>query len=260
MRDFKILLVTSVLVAMSLSPLRAASMVLIYANEAAVASGKSTPAPETESGVIIPAATALTQGATFLIGDANGLSHGVLFRLDNDLNVAIVRRGDAITDAQIVGRHLKQWSGAAAFVSISSGSPAAPAAAVPAPAASGPFHVTVNGTGAESVVVLKNRFNKSKFTVNVVNTSTSPVWAISVRLTSDPKLSFWKEGRRTGLNEVPEAVLAFDRQAIIKPISPGDTVSFSAEAYYMKGKDYTWTVQTSAKGLSHETKLAVHIE
>lgn len=62
------------------------------------------------------------------------------------------------------------------------------------------------------------------------------------------------------MNEVPEPTLEYSQQSVFKPIKPGEGITVNAEAYYMKGKDYTWTVQTRSKEHAGESKFAVRIE
>ena len=249
--------------ALFLLPIAAsAAVVLIYGDDAAVTAGRAVPAPTNDTGAIVPASVALSSATTMLIGDDTGLYHAVLFRLDNDLDVAVMRRGEPVKDEALLGHHLHRWSATSAFLSLSS-APAGGTLVVPVAATAAstePFRALINGTGTDSTVVLKSRFNKAHFTLQVVNTSTSPVWAISAKLTSNPKLSFWKDGHRSGLNDVPEPELTFEQQALFHPIAPGASVSVSATAYYMKGKDYTWTVTTKSKALSAQSGFAVRIE
>ena len=240
---------------------QAGSFALVYENEAAASAGRGWPAPLTATGIVAPADRALAASGTLLVGDGEGLYKAVLFRLDNDLNVAILRKGEPVSDLPLAGRHLQRWSASESFVApavnaVSDASAVAPAVAV----ASGPFRVEINGAGVDSTVLLKKKFNKTKFKFQVINASTAPVWAISVRLTSEPPLSFWKEGRRSGLNEVPTRTFAFDHQALFKPIKPGESVTVPVEAYYMKGTDYTWTAQVRSKDISGDAKFAVRIE
>lgn len=235
-------------------------MALVYESESAVKEGRSWPAPVTAIGVVVPAATAMPAIGTLLIGDGEGLFRAVLFRLDNDLNAALLRKGERVEDQELSGLNATRWAASVAFLGGSGVEPAGAAPAFTAASSTEPFRASINGITADQPVKLTEKFNKAKFKLQVVNVSTSPVWTMSVRLTSDPKLSFWKAGRRAGLNEIPEPVLEYEKQSLLRPIRPGESITVSAEAYFIKDKDYTWTVESRSKNLSGSSTFAVRIE
>jgi hypothetical protein len=171
-----------------------------------------------------------------------------------------MRRGERVKDDALVGHHLHRWSSLSGFLALSSATAAAETPTSAVEASTQPFRADINGIGTDSTVVLKSRFNKAQFTLRVVNTSTAPVWNMSVQMTSNPKLSFWKEGHRSGLNDVPQPELTIEQQALFHPIPPGGSVSVTATAYYMKGKDYTWTVKTKSKAQTAQSVFAVRID
>jgi hypothetical protein len=243
-----------------------AGVALIYDNEGAVKTGHSTPADVNDAGASVPADAALANANTLLWGDGEGLFRAAIARLDTDLNLALLRRGERVGNDELQAAHAARWSRTAAFLQIAtspaSGVGGAPAVVTIAPMPdSAPFSVRIDGQEPGSApVVLKERFNKAKFKLEVVNVSTTPVWALNVQLTSNPTLSFWREGRHQGLNDVPAKVFEYSQQAVFRPIRPGDKISVQVEVYFIKERDYVWTFQISSKELQGERRALVRFE
>ncbi len=261
----KFLAVAALTIFIGAAAVCSADVALIYDNDAAVVAGRSTPASVVDGGAAVPSAGALATANTLLYGDGDGLFRGLIARLDNDVNLAVVRRGERVGDKALQEAHAQRWQASAAFLNIAVASAAAngaPGVVTIAPTAGGTdFAVKLNGgvPGAEPMV-LHERFNKSSVKLEVVNTSTVPVWAITVQLTSDPALSFWKEGRHGGLNDVPTKVFTHTQQAVFSPIKPGATFSVPIEIYFIKEHDYIFNFKITAKGRAAEHKVLVRFE
>lgn len=239
-----------------------AGMALIYDGEAAVTAGHSWPALLASGGAAMPSETALSSSNTLLYGDEEGLFRASVVRLDNDLNMAIVRRGERIGNDELQAAHANRWRAAVSFLRVSTVAAAGIDVLTVAPEPGGaPLMVRINGKEAGEVpIVLHERFNKSKFRLEVVNTSTAPMWSVSVRMKAKPTLSFWKEGRRQGLNDVPTKTFDYVHQAVFKPLKPGMAFSVPIEVYYIKERDYVWEIKLTSKGVSEETKALVRFE
>ncbi|MBV9080730.1 MAG: hypothetical protein JO102_06385 [Elusimicrobia bacterium] len=238
-----------------------AEFVLFYESTAAVEAGRGTPTVWTSSGATVPSQTALSAAQTALIGDGQGLFKASLARLDNDLNLAVFRKGEAVTDARLASLHASRWQSYTAFLG-QPGAEAAAAAPQLATTTAGPFAVKINGQdGSSGPINLKVRLKKSKFKLEVVNTSTVPVWSVEVKLSSNPPLAYWKEGHQgRNLNDIPTPVFDYKQQAVFMPIKPGTSVSVWVEAYYIKGTDYVWTADMSSKHFSQQAKIPIHFE
>lgn len=243
---------------------RAVELALVYENDAAVTAGRSWPALVVDGGAAVPSASALAAANTLLYGDGDGLFRGQIARLDNDLNIAVVRRGERVGDQALQTAHAQRWQSSLAFLNVATATAAgAPGAVTVAPTMVGmPFILRIDGTEpGQTPVILQKRFDKSKFTLEVVNTSTVPVWSIQVDLSADPKLSFWKEGRHTGLNDIPTKTFSYTQQSVFTPIKPGAAFSVPVEVYFIKEHDYVWNFKITPKGgAPSERKALVRFE
>jgi hypothetical protein len=243
----------------------AAGMALIYDNDEAVTAGRSWPALVVEGGAAMPSDAALSSANTILYGDAEGLFRGSVARLDNDLNMAIVRRGERVGDDSLQSAHANRWRASSAFLRVSTAAPVFSGGVenvtvAPVPGEY-PLTVKINGIEAGSVpIVLHERFKKSKFRLEVVNTSTMSFWNVGVKLTAQPSLSFWKEGRKTGLNDVPTKTFDYVHQAVFKPLKPGTAFHVPVEVYFIKERDYVWDITLESKGVKRQTKALVRFE
>jgi len=247
--------------ALFIAAIGSADMALIYDNEAAVTGGRSWPATVAAGGAAVPSTSALATANTLLYGDGEGLFRGLIARLDNDLNLAVVRRGERVGDAALQTAHARRWEASAAFLHIPT-APAAPGVVTIAPTpGGGDFAIRINGAQPGAApMILQERFKKSKFRLDVVNTSTGPVWATRVQLSADPGLSFWKEGRRGGLNDIPEKKFSYTQQTVFAPMKPGATFSVPIEIYFIKERDYVFHFKITAKGHEAEHNVLVRFE
>ncbi|MCG3206191.1 MAG: hypothetical protein KCHDKBKB_02922 [Elusimicrobia bacterium] len=229
------------------------NIALVYENEGAVTQGKFFVSSLVPEGVLVSAQWALKAGGTILAGPVNGpLSHASLVRLDNDLDLAVLRLGEVVQNSQTQGWHkIKSKSIVDFLPNISDMS----SVSIPSPSSNnsfpeGPLALKINGTmvGAAPILLKPNSLKKCKFKLEVVILSTTPVWGFSVELKSDPKLSFWKPGRTTTLNEVPRPVFTHDHQALFVPLKEGKSISIPVEAHFIdKEKIYTWTLSVKSK-------------
>lgn len=245
---------------------RAADIALLYVSTTAAAEGHAWPAPLVDGGAALPADVALGASSTLLYGDGDGLFRGSITRLDTDLNIAVVRRGERVGDAALQASHAARFQGDSVFLKISA--PAVVASSAPAspvapsqPVGDQPFAFKIDGQEpGETPITLRKLLNKAKMKLEVINTSTAPVWSIDVTVTAEPSLSFWKSDRHTGLNDVPTKTFEYKQQAVFTPIRPGQEISQLVDVYFIKEKDYIFHLSAKSKGLSAERKAFVRFE
>lgn len=232
----------------------ASEVALVYENEAAATQGDFTIASVVPEGVLVSAKLVLKAGSQLLVGPVgNSIYHANLVRLDNELDLAVIRIGDPVLNDAAQNMHQKKSKAVIGFL------PQAAAATTPAGAgvSSGspsivgePLVLKIDGKFLDSTPIqLKtNSLRKSKFKLEVVVLSTTSVWAFSLDLKSDPKLSFWKDGRATTLNDVPRPNFNYDHQALFTPLKEGRSVIIPVEAHYVdKEKAYIWIITLKTK-------------
>ncbi len=232
----------------------ASNIALVYENEAAVKQGKATIGTVVSDGVLTSAQFALSASKTILIAPAGqDLRRGVLVRLDNDLDLAVLRLGDLVTDPILQEANRKKSEAVLAFA------PAGVAAANADGTTSSLLPVEpLKGEGwvlkindqvpGREPIELKSALSKSQFKVELVYMSTTPVWGFSFKLMSSPKLSFWKQGRQTTLNEVPKPIFIYDHQALFSPLKGGKSVVLPMEAHFIdEKKEYNLTFEITSK-------------
>ena len=245
---------------------RAADIALLYVSTTAVAEGHAWPAPLVDGGAALPADVALGSSSTLLYGDGDGLFRGSIARLDTDLNIAVVRRGERLGDAALQASHASRFQGDLVFLKVSAPAVATSSASasstnISPPAGEQPFAFKIDGQEpGETPITLHKLLNKAKMKLDVVNTSSSPVWSIDVTVTAEPSLSFWKSGRHTGLNDVPTKTFLYTQQAIFSPLRPGQGISVLVDVYFIKEKDYILHLSAKSKGLSAQRKAFVRFE
>ena len=187
-------LVTAFLLCLSVAlSVRAADVGLVYENEVAVREGRAIVGSATSEGILVSAKFALANNATAFLGIPQGKLHkAVLLRLDTQLDVAILQPGEEVQDADLQKAFQSRAASLAAFLP----SQAAPTSAALAPVAwtGDPYLLKINGTEVgpnpiELIVINK----KSEFELEVVRASSTTVWSAELKMTSDPKLFFWKK-------------------------------------------------------------------
>jgi hypothetical protein len=119
----------------------------------------------------------------------------------------------------------------------------------------------INGQNLDGQVKLKNVFRKSKFELEVVHNSSAPIWNIFMEISAAPKLSFWKPGRHTSLNEVPRPIYRQDHQFMFKSFQKGQSYKFSLEAHFIAEKEYVFHIKIgSNKDVLIERDVQVEFE
>lgn len=245
----------------------AADVALIYTSSQSISTARSWPALLTPAGAAVPADVALSSPNSLLYGNEDGLFRASIARLDTDTNLAVIRPGERVGHADAQAAHAGRWRATLTLLNLSTAAAAPAVAAAPgvvtvAPVPGGEnFVVRINGVeDTTEPLVLKERFKKSRFKLEVVNTSTVPVWNVEVKVKANPELSFWKEGRRTDLNDVPEKTFVYRHQTVFKPLKAGEKFTVPVEIYFIKERDYVWDISVASKSTTVEKKFLVRFE
>jgi hypothetical protein len=243
----------------------AASVVLIYKNEAAVQQGEYSYGTVVTEGILVSAKVVMEAGGTPLVGRVGGpLTKGVLIRLDNVANVALLEEGAPLSDRQLQEAHRSRSEMVARFVfpqvstanisSVFESSAPLSLALVPKE----PFQVKINGILCDGTpLTLPVHRKESEFKLEIVRTGDKKIWAADVELTSNPPLSFWKESETKSLNNVPTKKFTYDYQAMFGSFSKGESFKVSVEVYFIKQESYEWTIHVTSKDESIEKKISV---
>lgn len=234
-------------------PLRAAQVALVYENEVAAKKGTFAIASIIPEGVLVPSQLALKSGGNLLVGPVgNSVYKASLVRLDNELGLAVLKLDEQLSNSDIQTVHQLKSRAVLAFLPQGASTAAEPVliSSASTPVMQGMFSFKINDMPIESgVITMKaTALRKSKFELEVIIQSTAAVWAMSAELKSDPKLAFWKQGRHSGLNDVPRPVFVYDHQALFAPLKDGKSVKIPIEAHYIdKGKTYIWSISVKTK-------------
>lgn len=254
------------LIVLCSSPI-AADVVLVYPNEQAVKDGKSILGMVTSDGVTVSATFALDAGKNLLIGPlGQPLRQGTLIRLDNDLDLAVMRPTASIENAALNQAHLKKSESVSRFLAVSASAPL-PAFSSESNASSSipdavpsdsPVQLLINQADiASGSITLPVRFQKSKFTLDLVWVSSSPVWKLGFEVSSEPKLSFGRSKRSVDSSDIPRAKFRFEEQSFFKPYSSKNPLTVPIDVYYVKEADYVLTFKVLSKGGPIERKVKV---
>lgn len=243
---------------------------LIYESSAAVKAAKFKVGTAVADGVVVSMDLLSPSAKQFLVGEANGyLRAASLSRTDNDLNVALLRWGNDVSDASLQAAHKANGASLIGFLPRTSvfSSPTDPGnvstepTLAPVYTSAGPFRIRINGVDAGGAPVeLKNVLRKSAFTVEVVNVSSMTFWNVEIEITSNPKLSFWKPGKKMGLNDVPQPRFTYAYQLMFKPMAKDASFKVPAEAHYIDESDYEWTIRVKTKSAAMEEKFKIHFK
>lgn len=260
----KIFLALALAVSLGVS-VRAAEVALVYDNEAAVTAGKFTLGTVVSDGILISAQMALAAGQNLLAAaPGQSLHKTLLVRLDNDLNLAVIRLGDAVENDDLDAAFRKTSQAVVGFV------PPAPVVEGDKPVALPPL-IAPKGQGwiikindkiaGTDTIEMKKQMRKSQFKVEIVCLSTGTIWSFNFRLTSNPRLGFWKPGRTMSLNEVPKSEYEYSHQQLFTPLKNGKSVEIPIEAHYIKdNQEYDWTIEITTKSKPDNIKQTVRVK
>ena len=245
---------------LSWSYLWAGNIALVYENEQAVRDGHSITGTVTAEGVLIPAQVALKSASTLMVAAVKEpLRKGVIVRLDNTLDMALIKLGDFVSNPELQKAHEARSNAILAFLPEASSVKSTTPAAIPV--VSEPFIIKINGqsVGTEPIWLIQKR-REVALNLDVVNTSTTPAWNIEVNMRSNPPVSFWKKGDQKGLNAVPQKDLTYSQQFLFHPLSPGESVTVPIELSFIKTDAATLFVDVKTKADSLSKQIPVKFE
>ncbi len=78
-----------------------------------------------------------------------------------------------------------------------------------------------------------------------------------MELESQPKLAFWKQGRKMGLNEIPQKKFRYSQQIFFRPLGKGKSIRVPIEVFFIEQDEYVWTFRVSAKATKYEQQVRI---
>lgn len=230
--------------------------VLVYPNEAAVKEARPWFGTPTREGVLITAQQALESQVKPLIGTSEGkLFHSVLIRLDNEINTALFRLGEAVEDNELIASHLANVHRVEKSMKVESAEDvetlygeAGSQAAGKTKGSDELFTIKINGKSlAEGPIRLEKKRKRSEFELTIANATDTPVWRFNLRVESEPALSFWKKGRRKGLNDIPRHVFKYQYQVFFSPLQGEKSVTLPIDVLFIKESSYLLKIEIKSK-------------
>lgn len=257
-------LILSLIMVTGLVSWGAAEGFLFYPNRDAVLKGGAITGSSVAGGILIPASSAMGGGESFVGSMTGPLYAAELVRLDMGLGVALIRVAGEVREDGLLSAHKNRAAGIAGFLP---NEPAPTAETLGLPVSSiqsstTPYLVLINGKqiGAEPIV-LTQRFKKSKMKLELVKGVGNQTWKVSLRMTAEPKLSFWKEGQTGSLNNVPRPEFEFSHQSMFKPFRTGDKMAVGVEIFHIKQPEHVLTITVEDKeGNKSEVLARVQFE
>lgn len=246
------------------SALHASSVAFIYLNEAGIISGKPILGTIVQGGVAVEASRVWPGTGKWFVGFANGdLRHATLLRMDSDLDVAVLKIQDPVTEQNLTDAFNKRLQPYLTMLAInlSTKSVSSDIALAMPPPPGDPFGFRINGVpvGTEPVNLVAKR-KKCSIKLEVVSQSTTSFWNVEVVLESEPQLSFWKRGEVETLNDIPKHTLNYGFQAYGIPLRTSKSFSIPLDVDYIKEENYQWTLTVKTKGAVFMKKISVHFE
>jgi hypothetical protein len=242
----------------------------IYMNEEAVSKHDFQWGKQVGEEIFIPSGAAPLPEKQIFLGFLDGtLYSSSLSRIDYDSRIAVLKKGPPVGNSKLQSQHQSfALRLAEAYFQPSVSAPIAgqidtnySSPVVPQQIESSSYVLKINGQNLDGQVKLKNVFRKSKFELEVVHNSSAPIWNIFMEISAAPKLSFWKPGRHTSLNEVPRPIYRQDHQFMFKSFQKGQSYKFSLEAHFIAEKEYVFHIKIgSNKDVLIERDVQVEFE
>lgn len=226
----------------------ASPLALVYENEEAVLNGKASFGTVVEEGIVVGGDLLGKTNALLAAPVGEKLRYASLIRLDMQLNIAILSLGDAVQGTLIQDAHQLRSTAVKNFLPAEHAALSQKIHQIGVETQTGPFELKINGRSIGSEPIeLPRKLKKSKFKLDVVYKSTAPLWNIQVELESDPKLSFWKQGRKSSLNDVPESKFRYSQQVLFRPMTTGKSIQVPIEVFFIGQDDYIWTFKVTSR-------------
>lgn len=238
-----------------------AEFALVYKSESDVKKTVFSPGLFTVEGVAVSAEGILAAGKGLMAGlQGQALHQATLIRFDNDLNLALIRLGDRVKDEGLQAAHKKNSDKTSLFLPELGQVAAVPVSTAPAIIGNGEkFVIRLNdivGTDEGVKLVKKNR-TKTNVIMAVVGQNIQPVWRVTIDVTAEPTLYFWKKGEDKGLNAIPTRSFNHIQQVMFKPYSNGSKIEIPLEVSSIKEEKYNLIVKVTTKTDKFETKIPV---
>jgi len=121
-----------------------------------------------------------------------------------------------------------------------------------------PFLIKLNESliGSDPIT-LTHHGEQSVVKLQVMRSAPTAVWRISIEITSQPDLRFWKKGKEKTLIDVPQKKFTYDHQAMFSTLGYGASFTIPIEVYFIKQEAYKWTIKIKSKDGSVEKKVSV---
>lgn len=232
-------------------PVRAGDVALVFPGSQAVMDGKAILGTFTGGGVVVNLRD-IGDAREFLAGVVGGaLQKASLVRMDNELQVALLKFNGPVEDAGLAAAFRDRASAVGDFLPrpLDGGPAAATSASSPAStAATVPYVIKVDGQDAgEAPVRLAADGKRASCKLEIIKGPGKPSWRVVVRLSSEPTLGFWNAKEQRGLSSVPSKKIVFRHQALFSPFSEESSIVFPIEISSIKDASYTWTVRVETR-------------
>ena len=248
----------------SFLPLGWGYVFVVYKDTPSIMTGEYWIGTGTEEGVLIRAKEAFSTRPPYYIGSLNGtLWEGSLSRLDNELDLALLKWEKGVTDVDLISAHRSKVQRINGFVktttsTIASIMPPAKLEKHPMPPSNDPFLIKINGVLlSDQAIELLVKRKESAMELEIVNNMKKGIWRADVKLESDPHLSFWKKGRRKGLNDVPRHVLRYGYQTMFRKLMHNRSFIIPIEIYHIKDEAYEFSISVEAKKIAIKKKVPI---
>lgn len=239
-----------------------AEVALVYKSDDDVKKTVFMTGVATTEGIVVSAQGVVAAGDKLSAGlQGQELKKAALVRFDNDLNLALIRLGDRVSDEALQAAHKKNSEKMSLFVPELGQVPvidgkAATAAAVPSNAPK--FVIKLNDVqaGGEPVVLEMNH-KKANLLLQVVGQNIEPLWRVTVDMEAEPRLAFWKKGEQRGLNAIPSRTLHYSQQVLLRPYGNGDVIKIPIEISSIKQESYDLKIKIDSKAGPFEISVPV---
>lgn len=249
------------------APFAFAEPAFVYTSTVTVLSGEHTWGTVANNYVIVSAKSlnAATAASTkFVIGLFNGdLKEASLARIDNELDAAVLKMGNAVTAENMIAAHKPRAVSLQDFLPkdvaqlLTSTAPAKALAAAPTEL----YEIRINGAAVTNdAITLEKRNKQANCEFQVVRLSSPAIWRLDVTIESVPELYFWNREKQKGLDSAPAHKLRVSRQAFFSGFRPGDKMTIPLEISSIKNESAIWTVRIESKGETFEKKINVNFK
>ena len=250
------LILAAILLAVCSPFVRANDLPLVYFSSDAVRSGNFALGEVAGTMILVqvPAGTVSLKPFVGFVGQ--DLREASVSRIDNDLNLALLRVGAVVADDTLRAAHAQKSALVSDFVPKTT--PVAPGQTPAGPIE--PYSILIDDKpiGDAGATIVRGKRSAS-FNLTIRRESTDPVWQFTAKLSSVPDMRFWNRKKEKGLNAIPTAVLSYSYQALFRPMQQGNVVVIPIDVTKIVSDEATWTLTINTKEkTSFEVKFPVH--